>query len=76
MARFTEQEVRSALAQNREPYRFESHSWVMMKRIGKNKCDGCGLLALRNPMSLWSVKRGCYYPDAPGYKTALKRLTR
>jgi hypothetical protein len=38
-------------------------------------CQRCGLMRLRNPITQWCVKHGCYHEDHPLYKRKLKELT-
>jgi hypothetical protein len=52
----------------KEPYKYEAHSWEYLKVIGRNICSNCGLVRLKNEFTEWCVKMGCNNSDHPGYK--------
>ncbi len=42
------------------------------KRVGKNVCRRCGLVALNNEFSLWSIRMGCLSEEHPQYQSKRK----
>jgi hypothetical protein len=52
----------------REPYKYAPHSWGYLKAAGRNICNHCGLVRLKNDFTEWCVKMGCNNADHPGYK--------
>jgi len=51
-----------------EPYKMEDH--VFSYRIcGKLVCQRCGLVALNNNFTRWSIRMGCRSEDHPNYKS-------
>jgi hypothetical protein len=56
-----------------EPYRLQHHSFTGTA-AGKPFCVTCGLLLLRNPLTDWCVRKGCYADDHPGWKHARATL--
>lgn len=59
----------------KEPYKMMAHSFKFNKRIGKQVCSTCGLVALRNAFTDWSVRMGCLSSDHPQYDSARSKLT-
>lgn len=57
-------------------YKLKGHSFKPMKGIGKQHCSCCGLVALRNPLTDWCIKKGCNASDHPQYNATVKRLTK
>ena len=57
-------------------YKHTGHTWTPLKGVGKQVCKGCGLIALRNPLTDWCVEKGCYYEAHPQFKSKVKSLTR
>lgn len=43
------------------------HKWVKFPGVGRERCTGCGLLALHNKFSLFCIKMGCDHTDHPRY---------
>ena len=43
---------------------------------GKQVCKSCGLVALNNDFTRWSIDKGCYSDLHPEYKNARKRFTK
>ena len=72
----TAKEKNEFLSLGSTPYTFKGHTFKPMPRIGKQLCSGCGLLALRNDITRWCIKKGCNYADNPHHKAALRRLTK
>ena len=60
----------------KEPYKFRGHSFTPRKGLGKQVCNGCGLVALRNAATNWCIDKGCNYEDHGQCKSAMKRLTK
>lgn len=60
----------------KESYKYSGHSFRQMKGVGKQVCNNCGLIALRNKATDWCIDKGCNYEDHPQYKQAMKRLTK
>lgn len=56
--------------------KIQLHEWSTVKRLPWPVCKGCGLLALRNALTDWCIKRGCNYDEHPGYKGAVATLGR
>lgn len=46
----------------------EPHNWIKIKGIGRDCCNKCGLLLLRNKFTEWCVRMGCDHTDHPQYK--------
>ncbi len=56
----------------KESYKMEDHAFVHNKRVGKNVCRRCGLVALNNEFSLWSIRVGCLSEEHPQYQSKRK----
>ena len=57
-----------------DKYKFKAHSFN--KRIvGKQYCSHCGLLALNNDFTRWSIKMGCNSGDHPNYKNERRKAS-
>lgn len=72
----SEKERREFLNLGKESYKYKGHTFKPMKDIGKQVCSCCGLMALRNEISQWCIKKGCNYSDNPHYKKTLKRMSK
>ena len=59
----------------KEAYKMVGHSFKFNKKIGKSVCSNCGLLALRNDFTDWSVRMGCLSSDHPQYESVRKRCS-
>jgi hypothetical protein len=59
----------------KESYKMIGHSFRLNSRIGKSVCDNCGLVALRNDFTNWSVRMGCMASDHTQYESARKRYS-
>jgi hypothetical protein len=57
-----------------EPYKLEEHVWASRPSIGKQVCLRCGLVALRNQFTSWSIRMGCRSEDHPQYSAKRKQL--
>lgn len=59
----------------KESYQMKAHMW---KKViaGKQVCQSCGLVALNNDFTRWSIEKGCYSDLHPEYKSARKRYTK
>ncbi len=55
-------------------FKVTPHHFVARRSVGREVCQGCGLLRLRNDLTEWAVKRGCDYREAAGYADALRML--
>lgn len=56
-----------------EQYKYEPHSFDNNRRAGgKMYCRFCGLVALNNEFSQWSVRKGCLSDLHPEYKRMRK----
>jgi hypothetical protein len=60
---------------NKESYKMIGHSFVLSSRIGKSVCSNCGLVALRNEFTDWSIRMGCLSADHPQYESTRKRFS-
>lgn len=49
-------------------FQVNPHKFCKRKYVPWLVCQGCGLIALRNPFSEWCVKMGCDYEDHPDFK--------
>lgn len=58
-----------------ESYKLVGHQWEFNKGVGKQVCKGCGLLALRNDFTDWSVRMGCLSYLHPSYESIRKRTS-
>lgn len=54
-----------------EAYKFVPHSFTR-KAAGKQYCVKCGLVALNNEFTAWSIKMGCNSELHPQYKQKRK----
>lgn len=59
----------------KEVYQMKPHSFNKVVG-GKHTCSSCGLVALNNPFSQWSVEKGCFSDLHPEFKSVRKRYTR
>jgi hypothetical protein len=59
----------------KESYQMVGHSFHPNARIGKHVCSRCGLVALRNEFTDWSIKMGCNSNDHPSLESTRNRLT-
>ena len=58
-----------------EKYKFMPHNFKG-KVVGKHYCLKCGLVALNNDFSQWSVKMGCLSDTHPQYQSKKRQFTR
>lgn len=58
--------------QQEEKYKYEGHSFSR-SIAGKKYCTRCGLIALNNEFSRWSVDKGCLNNLHPSYKAQRKK---
>lgn len=58
-----------------ESYKMQGHSFSKVVG-GKQVCKSCGLVALNNDFTRWSIDKGCYSDLHPEYKNARKRFTK
>jgi hypothetical protein len=57
-----------------DTYKFKPHNFSSgLKAGGKSYCSCCGLVALNNDFSRWSVRMGCFSDVHPEYKNKRKR---
>ena len=56
----TQQEVNEFVYQSNQKraYKFKPHNFQPLKGAGKNYCVNCGLVALRNDITNWCIKKG------------------
>ena len=59
-----------------EQYSLEPHRPTNIKGISWRICAYCGLIYLNNPLTKWSIEKGCNNKDYPGYKEIAKRIGR
>jgi hypothetical protein len=52
----------------KETYKFEAHSFIQNSRIGKPVCSSCGLIALNNSFTRFSIDKGCLSELHPSYE--------
>lgn len=57
-------------------YKYQPHTFIVMKGVGKQICKSCGLMALRNDITNWCINKGCYAEDHPEYQKTLIRLSK
>lgn len=53
----------------RDPYKMEEHAFITNSRIGKGVCRKCGLVALNNEFTQWSIRMGCNSEEHPSYQS-------
>lgn len=58
-------------SRKQEKYTYEPHNFSG-KVTGKSYCVKCGLIALNNDFSRWSVDKGCNSDLHPQYKSKRK----
>ncbi len=56
----------------KDTYKMQEHSFVFYSKAGKSICTKCGLLALKNEFSRWSIDKGCFSDVHPQYQTKRK----
>jgi hypothetical protein len=56
-------------------YKFEPHSFNK-KMLNYFYCSRCGLVALKNDFTQWSIKMGCGHRDHPSYEAKRFEFTR
>ncbi len=59
----------------KETYKMQDHSFVFSERLRKSVCSRCGLLALKNQFTQWSVDKGCFSDLHPQYENKRKQFT-
>lgn len=57
-----------------EKYKYEGHNFSRSV-CGKPYCVKCGLVALNNDFSRWSVDKGCLSHLHPSYKSQKRKTT-
>jgi hypothetical protein len=57
----------------KEPYKYEAHNFNR-SIVGKQYCSKCGLIALNNKFTEWSINVGCNAEDHPNYKKERKKV--
>jgi hypothetical protein len=57
----------------KETYKYECHSFLPLKGVGKLYCVYCGLVNLNNDPTRWAVKMGCNYKDHVSYRNKMKK---
>lgn len=61
----------------KETYKMEAHQFRTDVRVGgKQYCTKCGLLALNNEFTSWSIKMGCNSESHPSYQQIRSRCTK
>jgi hypothetical protein len=55
------------MKENMSDYKFQPHN-MTGKVAGKSYCVRCGLVALNNEFTRWSVDKGCNSEDHPDYQ--------
>lgn len=60
----------------KEVYTYERHRFYQSKTCGKQVCENCGLVGLRNKATDWCIEKGCNYKIHPQHKATMLRLTR
>ena len=58
-----------------EPYKFEAHKFDL-RAGGKQYCAYCGLFALNNEFSAWSIRMGCNHRGHSQYASKRFELTK
>lgn len=56
-------------------YSMQEHSFTA-KSAHWSTCSRCGLVRLKNPLTEWCVKKGCYYDEHPSFKTVVRQYTK
>lgn len=59
----------------KEKYKLEHHEFKR-RAAGKQYCTYCGLFALNNEFTQWSVRMGCNHKDHPQYESKRYELTK
>ena len=59
----------------KESYKMIGHSFEFSKRAGKHICTNCGLVALRNEFTDWSVRAGCMASEHSQYESMRRRAS-
>ena len=59
-----------------EEYTYEPHQFYKPKRLPWMICRCCGLVTLSNPLTEWSIKKGCNYKDAPNFQQVVLKHTK
>lgn len=54
------------MSDGKQAYKFEPHHFER-RAAGKQYCSYCGLFALNNSFSEWSMRVGCNHRDHPQY---------
>lgn len=62
-------------SQQKETYKMVGHSFNKVIG-GKQVCSNCGLVALNNEFTRWSIDKGCYADLHPQYKSVKIRTTK
>lgn len=61
----------------KEAYKFEAHVFKTDIRAGgKQYCLKCGLVALNNDFTTWSIRMGCNSESHPDYQKVRNRFTK
>ena len=58
-----------------EKYKFKAHKFDK-KAGGKSYCSCCGLVALNNDFTRWSIKMGCLSDLHPQYEQKRRQFTK
>lgn len=61
---------------SKQPYKMKGHQFKPMNGTGKQVCNSCGLVALRNQATEWCIEKGCNFSDHNQYESTMKRLTK
>ena len=56
----------------KDTYKMQEHSFVFSGRCGKSICSRCGLVALKNEFTSFSIDKGCFSELHPQYQTKRK----
>lgn len=52
----------------------DGHQFRKERGIPWPVCNRCGLVWLRNPLTAWCVRHGCWHEEHPGYRAAIRAL--
>ena len=57
----------------KEKYKYKPHGpWKDLKGSGRQYCDKCGLMNLKNKFTRWCIDKGCLNDIHPSYQQKRK----
>lgn len=66
------------MSESASAYEFEPHRWKgkRIRGMGSDVCSRRGLVALRNPLTAWSIEKGCESELHPAWARVRVELVR